>query len=298
MNKSDLDFSRYVEVPDEWIEKALAIPGDLAERHESENSLPRPEAQKISPNKKPAGLYLFQSRRLAAAACVVLILGLTALTYFYTGNMNTIPSAVLSPIGSEPSQSARDSTIPTSASCDESISALYDSSEPTGASSAAEPSTETAAPTEATANTPTSATEKPTQIPTEKPTEKPTSSPTESPTQAPTEATEPIVNATEDVCMTPEDTIDVTILHSAVEPIHAYAASAKVYCSIYDSEGIQLGNSDLYSPSHRAFYRTESSQLYLYYAGTITLAEDAPRICSYVFYDQWGSTLAYGSITV
>ena len=61
MNKPDFDFSVHVEVPDEWIEKALAIPGAQA--------------------KKPR-ILRFPSRRLIAAAAVIPVLARGMYLYF------------------------------------------------------------------------------------------------------------------------------------------------------------------------------------------------------------------------
>ena len=78
MKKPDLNFSKHVAVPDEWIEKALAIPSSCA--------------SPAAPPRRPRVFFL-GSRRLIAAASIVLVAALSVSGYFLIRNIRG-PSAV------------------------------------------------------------------------------------------------------------------------------------------------------------------------------------------------------------
>ena len=280
MTKPDFDFSKHIEVPDEWIERALAIP----ETHS-------PDFRRFS----------ISSRALYAAASVVLVLTLSLSLYFLFGNKNHEPPTA-------PSPTAHSVTQPTERAQEPSQDhpATQQSTQPaTGAADDTTPSQ--AAPTAAGA--PTSPTDaKPTQSPTHtavkptspKPTQVTVVTPTEAswedPSEAAAEPPDDDPNHTEAPCS--ESFIDVYAYVDA-GTIQQASASDKVFCRLYDSEGRLLGSRNLYDISHRATMYTSDSRgmtLGYYYAMTdAEISRDSDDTFTYVFYTASGYTLASGT---
>ena len=284
-NRPDYDFSKHVKIPDEWIEKALAVP-----------SVPAGESRGFS----------LRSRRLAAAAGVVLVLGLSISIYFLIRKMSDA-SDVVAP------RRDQTATVPTESSPVPTETA--DAYAPTGT----EPNAPI--PTEAPSQTPTQPVPtEPTALPTE-PAVTPTVQQTDAPVEPPTQpATAPVVIPTEPATAPPEPSTvpptepnippptddpipaaecDVEVLIPFALPIYQTSesdAEETIYCRIYNEAGALVGESDWYAPSHIAQMLWVDRTPYLYY--TQSLPANAYTAAAgqyqYVFYDSAGKTLQYG----
>lgn len=286
-----------MKVPREWIEKALAVPS--------------------SPAGRAAGSSQ-RFRRLAAAAGVVLVLGLSVSLYFVFRNINdgadvvapyaeatesapTDITGTVTPTQAEPSGTAptdAPSQMPTKLSPTLPISTVPPTVRPTEGSS----DRPTAAPTEAPQ--PTAVTEQPTH-PSVRPTEPHTEPPT-APYIAP-----PTVKPTEEPLNNPEDgeTSDreAEIFHPlGSDSIFASSENNAIYCRLCDLNGVPIGDPNPYASEHRAsvIWQTPDDEdpgsAYLYYAfsGTVDAHPDDALRCIYVFYFRNGYEIARGSITL
>ena len=309
MTKPEFDFSKHIEVPDEWIERALAIPETC-----------RPRNRRSSLNGFAVG------RRVLAAASIVLVLTLGITVYFLFGNKNLTPPVATVPVSH--------SAATPSEAYDPTVSPDVTNADVTAAAPTTAPSDESAAPTApsqpgSTAVTPTDsptdatvkAIQKPTQSaaqrPTQKPTQRPTQPSTQPPAQRPTQTT--VIGPTEVACEDPsEDNPPPSIETQAVETpcsdgfidiyiyvadaIHQSSANETVYCRVYDSAGRLLGSSNLYDISHRAKVYTSDSRgvcYGYYYAMTDDeISRAADSSCTYAFYTSSGYIIATGTATV
>lgn len=248
MSKPDFDFSKYFEVPDEWIESALNIPNAV--------------------NTRPKVLPI---RRYVAAASIVLVVALGISVFFLFGNKKPIPvkpdnsgiavqsaseSVTASDIGgAESTQPPSDAKIqPATGSRKDRSTIPTHSTQPSQAVVSTLPHT-----TENSATHPymSPTTEPPQSDPTDAPQHQPTHKPgtpaPPSPTQpkvAPTSP--PATSAPATVFPTEEQkkTGNIRIPSSSIEMTVAADEEIRLYCRVYDSQGRILGDSNLYAPSH------------------------------------------------
>ena len=133
---------------------------------------------------------------------------------------------------------------------------------------------------------------KPTVKPSEKPTQPPAVTPTEAPTESPTEA------PTEEPWIPPTENPFNNIILSGSAPQGTVNGSKNLYCMIYDSNGRLIGDSNLYSSQHVAYFMgTGYGKAYFSYSvpnGLITKHDTY----TYYFYDQDGVTLFIGTTTI
>ena len=316
MKRLDFDFSKHIEVPDEWIEKALAIPA-------------------AEPVKPP---LIALNRRLIAAAIILPVLGLNLLLFFSIGNKNSIPvrpsptaasagtptesaeasppsdSASISPTASptQPETQAVTQTAMELATDSEGeiivitriITTYVEEVEATaGAASnpSSTPSSHTPKPNETTDNpkpyptaAPTSHPATETGRPTVTPTQKATENPTEAPAPKPTEAAT-VVRPVTITCRLPSYESQET------DPVAACADPESVYCRLYKS-GKLIGDADLYNDAHRAELIRSDTGATLYYRGSIPAPAGgytaASSVYTYTFYDADGHILATGTVQV
>ena len=243
MRKSDFDFKQYVEVPEEWIEKALAIP-DAA-----------PQKPKVIP-----------MRRYVAAASVVLIAVTSVTVYFLFRNKVPIPIAQ-NPTVSTAETTSEETAVPTRP-CEQNPTFNTDGTvnDQTSTSSQAiptQPATQIMTDSGRQIVIPTSAAtiSDPTEAPSSAVTAPPSTEPPQSPyTDTPTQ--KPVINPT---TVPPPTSAPVTQKPTTYQPkiktlkvylpiIAEFAASDDeddtVYCCVYDSSGNPLGDRNLYSNSH------------------------------------------------
>ena len=279
MNKPDHSFSEHVKVPDEWIEKALAIP---------------------SARSGKSRVSLFTARRLTAAAGVVLVIGIGIYLYFSARNIN-MPAVLPSP---ETTVSLPATEPHTAASQPHTANGTEAAQTPTDPSA-----TSVTVPTEpATAgSTDGATTPRPTSAATAAPTSAPSSAPTQKPTvhshtdsavpsvetQTPSEDTSTEYEGQSD--NSPPDNREVYVEIAVplselnyIELIVAASDETLYYCSLYDNSGRLIGQPDLYSGSHRAMLSGNS----LCYSGSLG---DYRGTYTYVFYDRHGNILTSGS---
>ena len=265
LSRPDFDFSKYVEVPDAWIENALNIPNTVQEQ------------PKIIP-----------LRRYVTAAGIVLVVALGISVYFLFGNKSPIPVAPTpkadntesiaqipsSPTLSTDAESQTDSTLPqgikreaeTQLSTDAQGHVIIISAPPvTRDSNATTPKK-----ADASAKTPTDAVPTPRETspgnfiikpaaPTQ-PNVPPTTPPATEPTPTPAHDEEP---QTAVICV-PASSIELIDFESDTE--------SELYCCVYDSRGNPIGAGDLYDASHLVTvpapsvggYQTEENLEYRY----------------------------------
>lgn len=299
-NQPDYDFSKHVKVPDEWIERALAVP-----------SAPAAEPHRFS----------LRSRRLAAAAGVVLVLGLSISLYFSFRNISDTSDAV-APYADATAAAPTEITSQPAELFSEPTAAETDAPTvpPTPAKSTAD------APSDAPSNAPTLApTVNPTDPgkvpavpsshdPTTRPVTPPTTQPTE-PARVPTEPTTPPAPPTEPPTAPstevdpqpatdapPDSQEDYTLVEIMVPFDMPFAASVdseesdKFYCRLYNSAGALIGDSNLFADSHRAYVFHTDRGSYLYYQQSIPTAgyASADSEYQYVVYNGNGATFLRG----
>lgn len=314
MNQLDFDFSKHVEVPEAWIDKALAIPS----------------AAPVKP------LIIAMRRRLIAAAVILPVLGLSLLLFFSIGNKNSIPvkpspsdvSTVAPTLPSEtPSGSANASTQPTTemkqpASQVETQIATDSEGEvivitriiTTYTEEAEAPSRATVQPSslsqdtgyssEKTVSSSSRATTAPTTaVTTPAPTSIPVPKPTSSATKPDPTEVQPPETDTSEIENDGNTLIEVTAEYIAV--VQAGWSDSAFYCRVYDDQGYLLGDRDYYSPEHRMAYQTPDGRELLYYAVEDTAAQSSlpspaaeSRTYTYVIYRSNGIVQKTGTITV
>ena len=294
--KNDYDFSKHVRVPEEWMEKALAVP----------SAQPAPRVKFLN------------NRRLAAAAVIVLALGFGAGSYFLFRNINSVS------VAPSPSQSTLYPTVPQSstAGSDVPLSPTQPLTEPAQSSSA--PSQSSTAPTQAE---PTS---RPTSAPTAPPaptqpytkpsptapasTGEPSGRPSEAPTSA--QSTSPHIDPDEDPSENPDYENDpdqvkyIEICHTPgpdfpVSPADASGDPAVIYCRLYDGSGRLVGEPDLYCAAHLAEWVFTDEGSYMFYRAAVPdpnsagiAYTDPVRTYTYEFYNKRGTVLGTGTFKV
>lgn len=300
MSKPDFDFSKYFEVPDEWIESALNIPNAV--------------------NTRPKVLPI---RRYVAAASIVLVVALGISVFFLFGNKKPIPvkpdnsgiavqsaseSVTASDIGgaestqppsdakTQPATGSRNDrgTIPTrSTQTTQAVTSTLpqtaeSSSAPTYVSPAAEPPQSD-----------------PSDSPQYQPTQKPVTPAPPSPTQpkaAPTSS--PATSAPVTVSPTEEQkkTGIIRMPSSAIEITVAADEETRLYCRVYDSQGRILGDSDPYGASHIVDIEAGSEayeQVGTVYSYSFEyLPSQVSGTLRYQFYTQGDHVVYTGTVTI
>ena len=283
MPKNEFDFSKHIKVPDEWIEKALAIPSSA-----------------------PAQQHIRMSRRLVAAASVVLVLGLSIGLYFSFRNISVPPAVAPAPAAaSTPTEPTLSPVVIVTVT--PTVSAPTDLP-PTDAQVTFPTLTPTQIPT---LPQPTSLTEHPDEVTPSLPAAEPTEQPTQ-PAVQPTEAniTSQTVYPTDEADADPDDVAYTEICHPlfvAPDPDEPYPLSVwedldDVYCCICDSSGRVVGDPDLYSADHRAVQVVSNDSVTLNYTAAIPRPDQSAAIASrrftYRFYESDGTIIAAGQFTL
>lgn len=253
LSKPDFDFSKYVEVPDAWIENALNIPKTV--------------------QKKPKVIPM---RRIVTAASIVLVAVMGITLYFLFGNKAPIPVAPKQTVATEvQSVDMTDATSPTDHSSiqntDRTVNYQAATSSqtitPTSATQSATDNraiivTPTSSPTNGATAVPvptiSPASEPPQDVPTNVLRPVPTQQPITDPTTAPSPASAPITEKTTQAYIPDIKTLSL-VLPFAEAVTASEDADGTLYCCVYDSAGNPLGDSDLYSRSHWIDVTTVSS---------------------------------------
>lgn len=304
MKKPDFDFTKHIEVPDEWIEKALSIPA----QHPVKARPPIP-------------------RRLITAAAAVLVIGLSIGSYFLFRNMSQAPAVAPSPTsapisptlpGQDPTGigSQTQPTEQTDAPQSESVPQPTElptvtQTQPVPSVIPTQPATQQGAKPDETPTTvpvPTEPVTQPVTLP-----EPIDPEPIDEPT--PTDALgpfEPYLPGPEDDPPEPVDPEPVPAAERFAEIYHPVSLSdytesdaapqhtAEIYCTLYDSSGNPLGSANPFANDHRAWIHSQWGDTFFYYFfhGAVDADADVPLHCTYVFYDRSGSRLAEGAITL
>ncbi len=282
MNNPDFDFKKFVEVPDAWIENALNIPNTA------------PKTPKVTP-------FL---RYAVSAAGIVLVTALSVGLYFVFRNKSPIPVAPFTPTQSTEAITENNTTAtaePTSSGSTEKLFTV-----PT------EPATQLAtdqkgrvitvtvttpaseAPTDAAS--PVSPTQRATEAPTSRPTNPP--SPTKPAPTVPAPTASPATQPPTDSHLSGEkQDADVIEIYA---PVYLIPSNKEIdgyfYCCVYDENGQPIGDSDLYSPTHRMLYHADK----LYYAVERPqypdVAADGEHVYAYQIYLSNGTTMESGTV--
>ena len=321
LSRPDFDFSKYVEVPDAWIENALKIPDTVKNQ---------PKALPI--------------RRYVTAASIVLVIALGISVYFLFGNKSPIsiaptpktdntesvtPSPSFSEIPTE-AESQTDSTLPqgikreaeTQLSTDAQGHAIIISAPPVTRDSNAT----TPPKADASAQKPTDAVLPPRETspgnvivkpaaptqPNVPPTTPPATEPTPTPAHdeepqttapAPSTADPPVEQPTEDdppyelpteVWYDPPTETPSEIVLTATIPDAILRQGSPIYCRIHLSNGMPVGEWELYSDLHRAAVYG-STAVYEPLASGLNLSHGK---YNYYFYDSTGKTFAKGTFHI
>ena len=286
MNNPEYDFKKHVKVPEEWIEKALAVPDGYAKK---------PRAASFAP------------RRIAAAASIALVLGLSLYAYFLFENINSVPAVLPSPTygesgaasayGTEPAETAEHPTDAPSQHPSDSAAETVP---------AAEDGTLNQEVVLRTGHDTEAPTVSPSVLPTEAPTQPETSASTEPrPTTPLPTAPQPtqctVLGPDEDPLPSEEVTCEIYCPFEIEESQSGYAVSAdelSVYCRVYGPDGRPIGDSEPYSDAHKAVpVRTADGLFYLYVAALPAgPADGTPSGYAYEFYDRRGNVLYSGEL--
>ena len=309
LSKPEFDFSKYVKVPEEWLEKALDVPNTVQ------------KAPKAMP---PLHRYL-------TAASIVLVAAIGVTSYFFFRNNTPITVAPLTP--SETAVSQTETTLPATeypivpgTDAATHSPTITPSQPPTqGASDAA--NTPATSPSPAPSGHPT---ETPAPAPTTAPTaQPPTASPTVRPTtptapteQMPTEPkpTEPKPAEPKPTELQPEPASAPETESGNVRLVRFFIRvetsefidtcmddDSFLYCLIRDSSGNILGNSDIFSDSHIASMVTVKENMiqsesedeivgYLVYNTYLAVSSEDGSRFTYEFYTNDGIVIRTGSI--
>lgn len=288
-NRPDYDFSKHVKVPDAWIERALAVPS----------------AQARKPHR-----FSLRSRRLAAAAAVVLVLGMSISLYFIFRNIDEPTGVVVPSVPSTVTQPTEATAHPT-----ETDVRVPASHAPTAPPTEVNPDSPTAqTPTQPSPTVPSASASEPAVPPVTVPSA-PATVPPEPATQPPEPHTDapvpPTEKPAEEPVSTPENTPTSDRSAEICHPLgSSYVGSASeddaIYCRLYDLAGNPIGSPNPFAAEHRAEIVWLSpddvsvGSAYLYYAfsGTVETHPSEPLRCIYVFYDRNGFEIARGSMTL
>ena len=281
MNRPDYDFTKHIEVPEAWIEKALAVPSSCQEK------------TRISP-----------FRCLIAAASVVLALGLSISLYFLFRNISVAVAPSPSSGDSRAPASVQEATvIPDYAAAPTALPTQPPAVQPTDSAPVVAPSqapSQPAAPPVPTQRATAEPSEQP-DIPAVDPTEPPAVVPDNPSTDPPAHTDPPTVPQ---IVSPSEKPITETGYHIEVmipfdDPFIPASESDEdetIYCRVYSPSGYLIGDSDDYAPSHIAQTLWIGQTLYLYYIQPLPdnayTAGAGPY--QYVFYDSAGRTLLHG----
>ena len=307
MNEFNFDSLKNIPVPEELIEKALAIPDSV----------------EAAPQPRPV-----LKRRLMAAAGFVLVFAVSLSAYFLLGNISNSPIPV-APAHTEPADETEPATLPDA-------HWVYPPTSPTEELTeepSADPGqTDHFAPTEAASERPTvkptekstvkptekstvkpteRPTVKPTQKPTQRPTQKPTQSPTQKPTQKPTEP--PVVDPTEPEWPPIEEPTEapsephvsptafpdepgIPARPDEPEPyiyfvpfrLDGREINGGLYCTFTDRNGNIIGAIDPYSPYNKAEYHIQDDRVYVSYERA-RVADLNAGYCYAKIYDRSGT---------
>ena len=287
MREFNCDSLKGLPVPDELIEKALAVP----------DSCPSPAVHAA-----PIRLY----RALAAAAAFVLTCTVSLTAFFLLKGaadppVATLPASVSTSAQPTEYHSAAETqpyTLPTeSPTADVTDNAASPTAYPTESGSEAQSSTQIR-PTEAN-------TEQPTQSPTQAPTQKPTQAPTQKPAQ-PTVPDDPPDGPTEEPLepQVPDDPpVEEPVEHGEYleyEPVPLRDFTGELYVRFTDSTGKLIGDPDLYSGYHLAEYDIWGQWLYVKYLREKAygyLGADYKSVKYTYFYDSNGAVIGVGKIS-
>lgn len=296
--KNDHDFSKHVKVPDEWMEKALAVP------------YTQPSLR----------VKLFSARRLTAAAIILLVFGVSIGLYFYIRNIKAMPAApsatesILSPTVSQSGTVGSDTPLSLT---HPGTGPTVPASVPTQSAAAPTQAQPTEPSTAAPAVSPTQAHTQPSPIvqpttgePSGRPNEKPATSPV-APTSVPQISSGEDPTDGQDIEPDPEDSEKhIEISHTPagnlpVSPANEGGDPKVIYCRLYDGSGKLVGEPDLYCAAHLAEWVFTDSGSYFYYeasipdpdAAGIAYTSDA-RTYTYEFYNKRGQVLGTGTFRV
>ena len=280
MRDYNCDSLKKLPVPDELVEKALAIGETPAVKQ------PR----------------RYSARAFAAAAAVFVVVASVSL-YFILGAKPALPVKDTTPvISQETVGKSTPAVVPTERTTAAPTEKSIRSSEAAPTQPAATVSSEAAVITEITQNeaarrTPTTgnmANSHP-DNPTEAPVFEPTAVPDlPEPTEEPTERQDDPPSPTEGM---PEPTESQTLPNPKKEltpigfmvPQSSYTGDGNIYCRLYNSSGSQVGSEDLYDESHRVYYTTGSGYLFLSYSLSGIDEPLPPDNYTLVFYDDNGN---------
>lgn len=307
MSKPDIDFSKYVKVPESWINNALDIPNTV----------------------KSEPKVTFLPRNIIAAAGIVLVTMLGISLYFLSRN---ISPAQIAPGTVEPTAATASAFEPFNMTAQPTEPPVKDEPSSSKAGSAVHSVTEGAstAATSPTAPTPTAPPHsltptapqlptsvytwpEPTQMPSPKPTavSAPTQARTDAPsptaarptTSSPTQA--PATQAGDDVPEEEPSYIEIALPLNELELIMVAEDSEDMYyCRVYDSRGNMLGSGDLYSSDHIASVVTLSGTPHLYYtierlvSSGYTSDHTSPERFTYQFYLRSGAVICTDTIYI
>ena len=303
LSRPDFDFSKYVEVPDQWIENALNIPNTVQEK------------PKIIP-----------IRHYVTAASIVLVVTLGISVYFLFGNKSPIPVAQNPTAAATEAQpiDATDATFPTEQNTVQSTDSTVNNQVATSSQAipttpatqvttdtrgnvipsptqtndhptvAPAPSATTAPSTEPPQDTPTNALRpSPTQKPVAHPTTAPAPTTAVPPVEQPTEDDPPYELPTEDWYDPPTETPWEIVLTATI-PDAILRQGSPIYCRIHLSNGMPVGEWELYSDLHRAAVYG-STAVYEPLASGLNLSHGK---YNYYFYDSTGKTFAKGTFYI
>ena len=290
MKQVNFDALRQIKAPEELITRTV--------KAVQESTAPATEYPK-------AVIPMSRWRRMAVAASVVLIFGVSLFVYFQIRNINDVPSPAVP--ATEGTHTPADA--PTNATGDPSLP-----DEPTLSGVPTEPATgdPTELPTAKASETPTAPTGEHPTAPTAAPTQGETTPPViptepasiatqapDIPAVDPTEPPPPVEEPTELTTEWPGSDEPPEPTESPIEAVHIRVSvpsarltgSGRVYCTVYSSAGVNMLPGDPFSADHLARSGVEAEGvLWAIFAVT---GEMTPRTDTYtvVFYNEDGQTV-------
>ena len=265
MKKVNFNNLENMQIPDLWADKALTIPTNQA---------------------KTVTLFFARWSRVALAVMsITLVCVIGVLVFFFSQNENVAPKK---PHNQNETASMSNTNEATDPNMDSKSENLTETGE-----IVAQPQEQTqvlTTPTEKQTQAQTHPTEKETQSvnPTEKPTDPSVVVPTQPTTTETTQPTDPVEEPTQ----APSDNVDKwNMFVSAQFPKKLVLSDMKIYCRVYDSSNVMLGNSNLYDNSHLTqlwFIPWAKAEYYPYRHNLITKADTY----TFVFYNSDGVVAA------